>query len=103
MIKGLYGPLRDSGYQIETSEHPADAIKSVFAAPYLSVVLDSRDIGMTATDAAAVIKSIRPDISVIIIGKDAANDDLYTMQPDAIDKLKELIQELSLLKMKIHP
>ncbi len=103
MIKNLYGPLRDSGYQVETSEHPADAIKSVIATSYLSVVLDSRDIGMTATDAAAVIKSLRPDTSVIVIGKDVASGDLCIMQPDAIDKLKELIQELSLIKMKINP
>ena len=103
-IKGLYGPLRDAGYQVEISEHPADAIKCIFTASYLSVILDSRDIGITATDAATIIKTIRPETYIVVIGKDVSNGDLcIMMQPDAIDQLKELIHELSLLRIKpIH-
>lgn len=100
-IKGLYGPLRDSGYRVETIEHPADAIKCVFSGTYLSVILDSRDIGITASDAATIIKTVKPETHIIVIGKDVSKGDLcIMMQPDALDQLKKLIQELSLLRLK---
>jgi DNA-binding NtrC family response regulator len=95
-VKGLYGPLRDEGYAVSTIEHPAEAVKCVLGEPYLCVILDSRDIGLDASDAAAIIKNIRPDIYIIVIGKDEGAGNFYFVrEPYAIDQLKELINELS--------
>ncbi|HEX8949447.1 MAG TPA: hypothetical protein VF790_10825 [Dissulfurispiraceae bacterium] len=99
LVKGLYGPLRDAGYTVETSEHPADAIKCVLNTPYLSVILDSRDIGIPAADAAAIIKTIRPETYIVVVGKNVSGGDLHMMiQPDAIDKLRELMNDISTLR-----
>lgn len=100
-IKGVYGALRDDGYQIETSEHPAGAVRSVFDSSYSLVILDSRDIGLNASDAAMIIRTVRPDIQVVLIGKAAVGDDLYSVEnPDDINRIKEIIASISVSNIK---
>ncbi|TAN41403.1 MAG: hypothetical protein EPN22_15490 [Nitrospirae bacterium] len=95
-IKGVYGALRDAGYQIETSEHPAGAVRSVFDSSYSVVILDSRDIGLNASDAAMIIRTVRPDIPVVLIGTSAVADGLYSVEnPDEVDRIKEIISSIS--------
>lgn len=95
-IKGIYAPLRDTGFQVETVEHPNEAVQCVLGAPYLAVILDSRDIGLNAGDAASIIKTLRPDTRIVIIGADIVPRDVYTFErTDAIDRIKEFFRGLS--------
>ena len=95
-VKGLYGPLRDSGYEVETGEHPNDAVRSVIHAPYLAVILDSTDFGLNVADAAAIIRNVRPDIFIIVIGDGPDTHDLYTVKKaDAVVHLEGLFKGLA--------
>ncbi|MBF0327586.1 MAG: hypothetical protein HQL10_00335 [Nitrospirae bacterium] len=100
-IKGVYGALSDAGYQIETSEHPAGAVRSVFDSYYSVVIIDSRDIGLQASDAAMIIRTVRPDIHVVLIGKSIVADGFYSVEnPDEIERIKEIVSNISILHMK---
>ncbi|MFO0753047.1 MAG: hypothetical protein U0411_06970 [Thermodesulfovibrionales bacterium] len=99
LTKELYGPLRDSGYQVETSEHTAEAVKRVLDRLYLAVILDSRDVGLNATEAATIIKNLNPDIIIIIIGGYGSGGDVAIVKrPEEVDQLVDFINTLSVLK-----
>ncbi|MCC6346468.1 MAG: hypothetical protein IT388_04705 [Nitrospirales bacterium] len=99
LTKGLYGPLRDSGYQVETSEHTAEAVKCVLDRLYLAVILDSRDVGLNAAEAATIIKDLHPEVFVIIIGGYVSGGDFSLVKsPEDVDQLVDFINTLSVLK-----
>ncbi|MBZ0155220.1 MAG: hypothetical protein K8I29_03275 [Alphaproteobacteria bacterium] len=101
LTKGLYGPLRDSGYQVETSEHTAEAVKCVLDRLYLAVILDSRDVGLNVTEAATIIKDLNPEVFIIIIGGygyGSGGDFSIVKSPEDVDQLVDVINTLSTLK-----
>lgn len=75
LIKTLYGLLRDKGYTVETADHPALAVQMVMNWDYTAIIIDSEPFGLSADDATQIIKSVSPDIPVIVVGhaRDAAN------------------------------
>ena len=70
LIKNVYCVLRDEGYAVETVEHPALAVKKVLWGNYDFVIVDSEPFGMSAGEAAEVIRSVSPGIPIICIGGD---------------------------------
>ena len=74
LIKNLYGVLRDEGFAVETVEHPALAVKKVLRAKYDFVIVDSEPFGMSAEDAAQIIRSVAPDLPIVIMGGDEEKD-----------------------------
>jgi len=68
LIKGLYGILRDEGCRVDISDYPAQAVQQIMKNTYEAVIIDSHAFGMSAEDAIRVIKTIAPDIKVILVG-----------------------------------
>jgi CheY-like chemotaxis protein len=91
-IKGLYGPLRDAGYEIEINEHPNEAVRSVLQTDYFVVVMDSGDFGLSTADASAIIKSIRPDIHIILMADMPDERDMHTVKrTDALAHIRTFL------------
>lgn len=100
LTKELYGPLRDSGCRVEIREHAAEAIKCLLVKHYLAVILDSRDVGLNVIEAATIIKSLSPDIYILIIGEHDNAADVYSVKrPEGLERLVEFINNLSCLKV----
>jgi CheY-like chemotaxis protein len=74
LIKNIYGVLRDAGHTVETVEHPALAVKKVLWANYDFVIVDSEPFGMSAHDAAQVIRSVSPGVPIMIMGGEWEKD-----------------------------
>ena len=101
LTRELYGPLRDSGRRVEIIEHAAEAIKCILEKRYLAVILDSRDVGLNVIEAAAIIRSLSPDIHILIIGEHGDDSDEYSVKgPEDLDRLLEFVNKLSCLTLK---
>ncbi len=68
LIKSLYGVLRDEGYFVETIEHPSFAVQMVMRRPYDVILIDSEPFGLSAEDAAEILRAIAPAMPVLFIG-----------------------------------
>ena len=68
LIKNVYCVLRDEGFTVDTVEHPALAVKKVLWGAYDFVIVDSEPFGMSASDAAQVIRSVSPGMPVVVMG-----------------------------------
>ena len=68
LIKNVYCVLRDEGYSVDTVEHPALAVKKVLWGDYDLVIVDSEPFGMSAQEAAEVIRSVAPRMPIVIMG-----------------------------------
>jgi CheY-like chemotaxis protein len=68
LIKSLYGVLRDEGYAVETVEHPALAVQAVIGGAFDALVVDSEPFGLSAEDAAQIIRSVKPDLPIFCMG-----------------------------------
>jgi DNA-binding NtrC family response regulator len=95
LLKVLYGPLRDDGYAVEVTDHPAEAVRCVLNDRYSAVMLDSDGIGLNAQDAAVIIQAISPDIHILIIGQSEAGGGYAFERPVAIDRLRDLLREIN--------
>ena len=101
LTKQLYGPLSDFGYMVEIREHAAEAIKCILGKHYLVVILDSRDVGLNVIEAATIIKSLSPEIYILVIGELDNDSDAYSVKnPEDLDRLLEFVSKLSCLKVK---
>ncbi|HHN64862.1 MAG TPA: response regulator transcription factor [Nitrospirae bacterium] len=90
LTKGLYPVLRDSGYDVDTIEHPAEAIKMILQRHYAVAVLDSKDVGLSAKDASAIIRKIDPTVCILVISND----------PSCHDNAEHLNRPVSLSEVK---
>jgi DNA-binding NtrC family response regulator len=70
LIKSLYSMLRDDGYNVETIEHPAQAVQMVMRRHYNCVFVDSEPFGLSAEDAAKIIKAVSPLLPILFVGDD---------------------------------
>jgi CheY-like chemotaxis protein len=96
LIKSLYGMLRDEGYAIEDVEHPALAVQKVLAGAYDFMIVDAEPFGMSAEDAARVIKTIAPGMPILCVGGGAGCDNLSMIRlPADLDLIKELIHRIA--------
>ena len=68
LIKSLYGVLRDEGYAIEDVEHPALAVQKVLEELYDFVIVDAEPFGLSAEDAARIIRTIAPEMPILCVG-----------------------------------
>jgi DNA-binding response OmpR family regulator len=96
LIKNLYGVLRDEGYAVETVEHPALAVKKVLWAPYDFVIVDSEPFGMSAREAGEIIRSVSPDMPIMIMGgEDEKNQDGGSEEPLDLEAFKRTIHSIA--------
>jgi len=68
LVKSLYGILRDEGHIVETAEHPAAAVQKAIDKKFGCVIIDSEPFGLSAEDAADIIRSVSPGTQVLFIG-----------------------------------
>ena len=95
LIKGLYGILRDEGYNVDLSDYPAHAVQQIIKNSYGAVIIDSQAFGMPAEDAIKVIKTIAPDIRVILVGyPEDETDSLSIKVPIDLEKLRNLVHSM---------
>ena len=92
LVKSLYGMLRDAGHAVENVEHPALAVQKVLGGTYDFVIVDAEPFGLSAEDAARIIKSIAPEMPILRVGGGAASDDLPLIRlPADLEAIKEMI------------
>ncbi|MDP2157990.1 MAG: hypothetical protein Q8K68_09810, partial [Nitrospirota bacterium] len=92
LIKGLYGILRDEGYNVDLSDYPAHAVQQIIKNTYEAVIIDSQAFGMPAEDAVKVIKTIAPDLRVILVGYPEDETDALSINvPIDLEKLRDLV------------
>lgn len=97
LTKGLYPVLRDGGYDVEITEHPAEAIRKILERHYAVAVLDSKDIGLNARDASVIIRKIDPSIHIILISDDEefySNGIESIRRPVSLDNMKETLETI---------
>jgi two-component SAPR family response regulator len=75
LVKSLYGLLRDEGHAVETIEHPSFAVQLIMQKQYDFLIIDSEPFGLSAEDAAEIVKTIAPLTRILFIGRDAAQAD----------------------------
>jgi DNA-binding NtrC family response regulator len=68
LIKSLYGVLRDEGYNVEIVEHPSLAVQKVLSRRYAFIIVDSEPFGLSAEDAAQIIKTVSPNMPIVVMG-----------------------------------
>jgi DNA-binding response OmpR family regulator len=97
LIKNVYGVLRDEGYTVDTVEHPALAVKKVLLRSYDFVIVDSEPFGMSAQEAAQVIRSVSPGMPIVIMGSEGEKDQAATMGPLLdLEELKKTIHSIAI-------
>jgi len=95
LIKGLYGILRDEGYNVDLSDYPAHAVQQIIKNSYEAVIIDSQAFGMPAEDAVKVIKTIAPEIRVILVGYPEDETDSFSIKvPIDLEKLRNLVHSM---------
>jgi DNA-binding response OmpR family regulator len=92
LIKGLYGMLRDEGFAVEDVEHPALAVQKVLNGAYDFTIIDAEPFGLSAEDAAQIIKTIAPQMPILCLGGGAGCDHLPLIKlPADLAAIRELI------------
>ncbi|MEK6744066.1 MAG: hypothetical protein AABZ15_10660 [Nitrospirota bacterium] len=96
LIKNVYGFLRDEGYTVDIVEHPALAVKKVLWGVYDLVIVDSEPFGMSAQEAAQVIRSVSPGMPVVIMGREREKDLADGMEePLDLEEFKRTIHSIA--------
>ncbi len=93
LVKSLYGVLRDDGNSVEISEHPVLAVQMVMNNPYDVLIIDSEPFGMSAEDAAEIVRKVAPGVSILLVGK---------RQDAAAAQTAETPLDLEALRRTIH-
>ena len=91
LIKSLYGMLRDAGYVVEAVEHPALAVQKVLACGYDFVIVDAEPFGLSAEDAARIIKTIAPELPVYRVGGEESDNPSMIKLPADLEAIKEML------------
>ena len=95
LIKNFYGILRDGGFNVEIADHPALAVQMVFEGKYVAVIIDSESLGLSAEETVRIMKSISPDMPIIVVGNDNyAGEVLSVRTPVDLEEFKEVIHTL---------
>jgi DNA-binding response OmpR family regulator len=95
LIKNVYGILRDEGFDVEVVDHSALAVQRVFGGNYVGVIIDSESFGLSAEDAARIIRSVSSDIVVICVGFAKPDSDVMSMKvPVDLEEFKQAIRDM---------
>jgi len=103
LIKSLYGVLRDERYEVEIADHPAQAVQLIMLHDFHAVIMDSDSFGLSADDAARIIKAVSPDIKIIVIGyRDFDADASSIRLPVDLEELKTLVHSIHKNSSQLH-
>ncbi len=96
LIKGLYGLLRDEGFNVEITEHPSLAIQKVLFGMYDLIIVDSEPFGLSAEDAVQIIKAVAPDMPVLFVGGGSDRKHAPTVEtPVDLEEFKRTIHNIA--------
>lgn len=96
LIKSLYGMLRDEGYAVELVEHPSLAVQKILAGAYDFMIVDAEPFGLSAEDAARIIKTIAPEMPILCLGGGPSGDHLPLIRlPTDLDAIKEMLHHIA--------
>lgn len=94
-LKNVYGILRDEGFEVETADHPALAVRMVLEKSYNAVIIDAQPFGLSVADAARIIKTVSPETTVILVGCDDEDGDTPDINiPMDLSELKNLVHNV---------
>ncbi len=100
LIKELYGPIRDGGIEVVTTEYISDAVREFLANRYDAVILDTRNIGLNAYEAASIMKDTISSAPIFLLTdsvseKTRLKDGVYvTGSPKEIDSFLTMFKEI---------
>lgn len=95
LIKNIYGILRDDGYIVEIADHPALAVQMVLKWKYAAVIIDSEPFGLSSDDAVQIIKSVLPDMPIVVVGHArTANGVLSIRLPVDLEEFRQAIHDV---------
>jgi DNA-binding NtrC family response regulator len=96
LIKSLYSVLRDDGYTVEIIDHPAHAVQMVMRRHYQFVIVDTEPFGLSAEDAAKIIKAVAPLMPVLFVGDDREDIQAHAMTtPIDLEAFKRTIHSIA--------
>lgn len=96
LARCLYGMLRDEGHAVEDVEHPALAVRKVLDGAYDCTIIDAEPFGLSAEDAAQVIRAIAPGMPVLCIGGGPGCDHLPLIKlPADLAAIRELVHVIA--------
>jgi len=94
-LKSLYGMLREEGFGVEVVEHTSIAVQRAFHKDYAAVILDSESIGISAGDAAEIIRIASRDAAVIIAGRARPSGSALSVEkPVDLEEFRALLRKL---------
>lgn len=95
LIKNFYGILRDGGVNVEIADHTALAVQMVFEGKYAAVIIDSDSLGLSAEETVQVMRSISPDMPIIVAGNDTYTGGVFSVKtPVDLEEFKEIVSTL---------
>ena len=100
LVKDLYGILRDEGFTVQIADHPALEVRMVLQGNYSAVIIDSRAFGLSAEEVVQIIRSISPDIPIIVAGNETYTGGALSLKtPVDLEEFKKAIHNfISLVK-----
>lgn len=95
LMKNVYGILRDEGFAVDISDSPGRAVQMVIRGNYGAVIMDTHAFGLPVEDAVPIIKTVSPNIQVILIGHPKIiPDSLSVRLPLNLEELRETVHSL---------
>jgi DNA-binding NtrC family response regulator len=96
LTKNVYCVLRDEGHTVDMVEHPALAVKKVLWGTFDLVIVDAEPFGMSAQEAAEVIRSVAPGMPVVIMGGEGEKDFGDSVEaPLDLEEFRRTIQSIA--------
>lgn len=101
LVKEIYGLLRDEGFEVDTVEYIADSVRWYLIKSYDAVILDTRNVGLNALEAASIMKNVFPDTPIFLIGDEHNRKDFYIREgiyvidtPVELDRFIHIFKEI---------
>ena len=92
LVKDFYGILRDEGFTVEIADHPALAVRLVLQGNYGAVIIDSGSFGLSAEEAVQVIRSISPDMPILVAGNETYTGGALSLKtPVDLEEFRKVI------------
>ncbi len=96
LVKSFYGILRDEGYNVDTIDHPSFAVMMIMRKPYDFAIIDSEPFGLSAEDAAEIIKAVAPGMPILFVGGDHRKHHAQAVEtPVDLEEFKRTIHSIT--------
>jgi DNA-binding NtrC family response regulator len=96
LIKNSYGILRDEGFDVDIADHPSLAVQMIFRRDYIAVIIDSESFGLSAEEAVQIIRSISPEMPIVVAGNDTYSGAVLRVKtPVDLEELKDTIRNFN--------